>query len=170
MAGAEVIDILRAHIVPAALTLLPEALRDKAAIGPLIAIAWQESRGRHRRQIVLVDGEERPGPAAGFWQFEELGAVKGVLSHAATSVPARDLLAALGYRRDLTVRHVWERLEHNDVLAAGLARLLLWTLPQALPRADQPADGWLQYLQAWRPGKPHPETWGDAWRRGWATT
>lgn len=162
------ISVLRAHIVPAALALLPEAMRDKASVGPLMAIAWQESRCQHRRQIVIVAGETKPGPAAGFWQFEELGAVKGVLSHAATSTPARDLLAALGYPRDLTVRHVWERIEHNDVLAAGFARLLLWTLPQALPTTQ--SDGWLQYYAAWRPGRPHPETWGEAWRRGWATT
>lgn len=162
------IELLRRHLVPAALTLLPERMRAKESIGLLAAIAWQESRGKERRQVVIVDGQRRSGPAAGFFQFEEHGAVKGVLSHAATSVLARDVLVALRYQRDLTVRQVWERLEHNDVLACALARLLLWTLPEVLPGADQPAAGWAQYDAAWRPGKPHPETWADAWRYGWA--
>lgn len=162
------IDVIRRHVIPAALELLPPAMRAKESIGLLTAIAWQESRAKHRRQIVIVDGKELPGKAMGFLQFEELGATKGVLAHRATAGPARDFLVALGYPRDLTVRQVWERLEHNDVLACGFGRLLLWTLPQPLPRADQQPDGWIQYYAAWRPGKPHPETWGTAWQYGWS--
>ena len=50
-------------------------------------------------------------------------------------------------------------LEHNDILACGIARLLLWTLPGKLPGPDEAEKGWQQYLAAWRPGKPHQATW-----------
>jgi len=45
------------------------------------------------------------------------------------------------------------------VLAAGVARLLLWTDPKALPAIGDADAGWSLYLRTWRPGKPHPKTW-----------
>ena len=63
----------------------------------------------------------------------------------------------------------WQAIEHNDVLACCFARLNLWWLPGALPTRTEPLKGWNQYLKAWRPGEPHPETWPaffeDAWNR-----
>lgn len=162
------IDILRAHIIPAAYEVLPDAMASPKATAQLIAIAYQESRTRERVQISIKDGRRFDGPARGFWQFEEKGATQGVLSHAKTSTIARDALVALRYRRDLTVREVWQRLEHNDVLAAVFARLLLWTVPSPLPSSDEPEEGWRLYLAGWRPGSPHIESWQDAWRHGWA--
>jgi len=53
----------------------------------------------------------------------------------------------------------------RKVLVSGeslsFARLLLWTLPSALPTTAD--EGWTQYLDAWRPGKPHPATWAGHW-------
>lgn len=162
------IEILRTHIIPAAYEVLPEAMASSKATALLVAIAYQESRARERVQISIVNGRRIDGPARGFWQFEEKGATLGVLSHPKTSTHARDALVALRYRRDLTVREVWERLEHNDVLAAVFARLLLWTVPGALPPVDQPTEGWRIYREGWRPGRPHIDSWPDAWREGWA--
>ncbi|MNG31598.1 hypothetical protein D3C84_1174300 [compost metagenome] len=54
---------------------------------------------------------------------------------------------------------VYVAIEHDDVLAAALARLLLWTDPGKLPKLGDEQGAWDLYLRTWRPGKPHPETW-----------
>ena len=49
-------------------------------------------------------------------------------------------------------RAVWEAIEHDDVLAAGLARLLLFTDPARLPGLGDEEGAWQLYLRTWRPG------------------
>ena len=112
-----------------------------------LAMGLQESRFEHRVQI--------NGPARGFWQFETAG-VTGVLRHEASRDAAREVLARLAYA-DTSPQKIHAALEHNDVLAACFARLLLWTDARPLPTTA--TDGWAQYLATWRPGKPHPNTW-----------
>lgn len=153
------IAVIRDHIIPAAYAVLPPAMKSVEATAMLLAIGQQESRWEHRAQI--------GGPAKSFLQFEQGGGVKGVLSHAATAVIARDAFKALRYPRDMTVPDAFNAMQHNDVLALVFGRLLLWTMPQPMPRRDQQAAGWLIYLGAWRPGKAHPQSWGEAWRIGW---
>jgi len=114
----------------------------------MLAIGLQESRFLHRRQM-------GNGPAMGFWQFERGGGVKGVLNHHTSKDRAHALCLARGV--DPVSSRVWSALEHDDVLAAGFARLLLLTDPQPLPATQE--TGWAYYLRTWRPGKPHPETW-----------
>jgi len=154
------LEIVAHRIVPAAYDLLPSKMASTAATRQLLATNWQESRAIHRAQIVNGGGR---GPARGLWQFEAGGGVRGVLEHRASREHARQALHTLGYDVDLQPSEVWALLEHNDVLAAVFARLLLWTDPRALPESE-PA-GWSVYLRLWRPGKPHPETWAEAWRR-----
>ena len=43
-------------------------------------------------------------------------------------------------------------LEHDDVLAAAFARLLLWTDPKSLPALNDADGAWQLYLRTWRPG------------------
>lgn len=136
-------------VYPAAALLLPPAMNTPAAWRMLTAIGLQESRFRHRAQV--------GGPARGFWQFEQGGGVAGVLRHEASRDAARDVLARLCYT-DPTPQKIHAAIEHNDVLAACFARLLLWTDARALPTTA--TDGWTQYLATWRPGRPHPQTWG----------
>lgn len=124
----------------------------------LVAIALQESRAAHRKQI--------GGPARSYWQFETIG-VAGVLEHPSTRFEAELFLGQLDYSPASIAAKVYLAIEHNDVLAAGLARLLLWTLPKPLPERHDAPEGWAQYLAAWRPGKPHPETWGANWAEAW---
>lgn len=138
------------RVLPVAYALLPPEMGSRTASAMLLAIGLQESAFRHRRQI--------SGPARGFWQFER-GGVEGVLTHRASRDHATRVLEVLCYR-GADVAAVHAALEHNDVLACVFARLLLWTLPGALPKDEHAeADGWKQYLSAWRPGKPHRETW-----------
>lgn len=147
------IAIVRAHVIPAAYAVLPPAMASEKATRLMLATCWQESRARHRFQI--------GGPARGLWQFELGGGVAGVLSHPQTKDVVRAAAAALCYRQVLTPHGCYQAIEHNDIFAAVFARLLLWSLPSAL--ADDEAEGWNQYVSAWRPGKPHPETWPQAW-------
>lgn len=150
--------IIANRIIPAAYDLLPAKMADRRATREMVAAGCQESAFTDRYQVLNGGGR---GLANGLWQFEASGAVKGVLTHPATRSHAHNALAALAYKqRD--ARDVWVLLEHNDVLAAVFARLLLWSVPAPLPETE--AAGWSQYLTAWRPGKPHPETWATSWR------
>jgi len=117
----------------------------------LIAIAMQESRIKHRRQM--------GGPARGFWQFET-GGLSGVLRHSASKDDAARLIDTLVYKPEVGLLHA--ALEHNDILACGMARLLLWTDAKPLPLIEE--EGWAYYLRNWRPGRPHPSYWPVAWK------
>jgi hypothetical protein len=148
---------VRSQILRPALLLLPARMTSPEAEVMLLAIGLQESRFRHRRQI---RGPAR-GPARGLWQFE-LGGVRGVMTHAASRAHARIVCAA----RDVTfdAAEVYNRLEHDDVLAAAFARLLLWTDAEPLPKLGDTAAAWALYAsprRTWSPGKPHRHTWGD---------
>lgn len=147
-----------AHVLPAALALLPAKMDTPQARAMLLAVGLQESKFQHRRQV--------GGPARGYWQFE-LAGVDGVFVHSASHEHARRVCAALDYHSDTV--DVRLAIADNDILACAFARLLLWTLPDALPGRDEPDVAWAQYLDAWRPGKPHPETWAAHWATAWAT-
>ena len=137
-----------------ALALLPERMDSIPARRMLLAIGLQESLLVHRRQF-------GNGPARGLWQFEpgNLSALGGIFRLDATREYAESIAVARGAVP--TWQGVYPRLEHDDVLAAGMARLLLWTHPRALP--EDPDEGWRQYIDLWRPGEPHPGSWPRSW-------
>ena len=155
-------EIIKTGIEPA-LALLPAKMDTPAARVMLLAIGLQESRFEHRRQ--LVGNPPRPtGPAKSFWQAEQGGGmVHGVRLHPATSAAAARLYQARGVQaRDVAI---WDAIEHDDVLAAGLARLLLWSDSGRLPAVGDADAAWSLFLRTWRPGKPHPQTWPDLYRQ-----
>lgn len=123
----------------------------------LLTIALQESALKHRRQV--TSGGQELGPASSFWQFEKNGGCRGVLDHPATSEKMRTICA--DFNVEPTPLGLWEAMRYHDVVAAAAARLLVYTLPSKLP-ATAP-EGWAQYIQAWRPGKPHMNTWASYW-------
>ncbi|SAI62862.1 Uncharacterised protein [Bordetella trematum] len=133
-----------------ALALLPPGMDTPAARVMLLSIGLQESRFEHRRQ--LVGRPPRPeGPAKSFWQGEEGGGmVHGVRLHAATRAHAAALYRARSVAA--TDRAIWDAIEKDDVLAAGLARLLLWSDPGRLPAVGDEQGAWDLYLRTWRPG------------------
>lgn len=135
-------DIVDRSITPA-YALLPAALRSREATVMLLAIGLQESAFKYRRQI--------KGPARGFWQFELGGGFRGVLRHPASARHAEALLAERGYS-GMPDSEQFAQLETDDVFAAGMARLLLWTDPKSLPALNQPDDAFEYYLRNWRPG------------------
>lgn len=141
-----------AHMGPKPIESTPQAARF------MLAIALQETGLRNRRQVVA--GGAEAGPAASFWQFEQGGGVKGVLTHPSSA--ARMAAICEAYNVQATTAGLWEAMRYQDIVAAAAARLLLFTYPKALPATE--AEGWALYTAIWRPGKPHPETWPAAWK------
>lgn len=123
----------------------------------LFVVGMIESEFRSRYQFTRTG---KPGPARGFWQFERAG-VNGVMTHGRT----KKLLAALCELHFIEWREdaIWRALEGHDRFAAGVARLLLWSDPFAIPADVDSA--WTCYAKrTWRPGKPNPGKFAAAWR------
>ena len=147
-------EIARKGIDPA-LALLPDPMDTPRARIMLLAIGLQESRFIDRRQ--LVGNPPLPtGPARSFWQAELGGGmIRGVRLHPATARHAAVLYRHAGV--PASDASIWSAVESDDVLAAGLARLLLFSDPAPLPQPDDEPGAWDLYLRTWRPG---------AWDRG----
>lgn len=152
--NTQIKDIYENAIVPA-LKLLPPKMSDKRAVVMMLAIGLQESRLIHRRQI--------KGPARGLWQFERGGGVRGVLNFHSTHDLAKHI--ALDRIGKGDANSVYESLEHDDVLAAVFARLLLWTDPRSLPAIGDAQGAWNLYARTWRPGRPHRHTWDALYKQ-----
>jgi hypothetical protein len=147
-------NIVETAIAPALALLGGRADTPEARV-MLLASGMQESGMQYRRQL----GD---GPARSLWQFElgtrkSRGGVTGVFMHSASSEPLRLLCRERGCEFD--PRSIWQTIEQDDVLAAGLARLLLLTDAKPLPKVGDADGGWACYLRNWRPGKPRPSTW-----------
>jgi hypothetical protein len=157
--------LLLTAIVPALAELDTRGIRfSRDAARFMLAIAMQESGLTHRRQVLATGKEE--GPAASFWQFEKGGGCKGVLTHPGVEKHMKDV--CVNYNVEPTPQGLWEAMRYQDIVASIAARLLIFTLPKGLPQtADQ---GWLQYVDAWRPGKPHPSTWVANWDKATGVT
>ncbi len=145
-------------LIPA-LQLLPAKMDSPAARAMCISIPLQESRLTHRRQI--------GGPARSYFQMEQGGGVHGVLTHPATKPIILPILAAMDYPNAQEF-DCWTAIEHNDILACCFGRLLLYTLPDALPAKGETQKAWGQYISAWRPGAPKPLTWPDLYEQAWS--
>ncbi|SAK67056.1 hypothetical protein AWB76_03918 [Caballeronia temeraria] len=147
-------EVVNTAIGPA-LDILPRAMDSAPARVMLLSIGQQESGFVARRQM-------GGGPARGLWQFEQgtqvsRGGVWGVFLHDASRYWLSVLCGARRVAFDPVV--IYSALERDDVLAAGVARLMLFTDPGKLPAVDDAAGAWALYLRTWRPGKPRPETW-----------
>lgn len=148
------LDEFTQQAIEPAYALLPSRMASTTATLMLLAIGLQESRFLHRRQI--------GGPARGYLQFERDGGVRAVLRHPVTKIHAITLCAARGVLA--APQQVYDAIEHDDVLAAGFARLLLYSDPAPLPALGDEAGAWAYYLRNWRPGKPHPRTWPEMYQ------
>lgn len=152
------IDLIQRDVVPAALRLLPARCDSLEARAMLLAIGLQESAFLVRHQV--------GGPAHGFWGFE-LAGLKGVLLHPQSAGLAREVARRLRYPSFQIASTLHIALEHNDVLAAAFARLLLWTDPAPLAGPDDAAGAWQIYLRTWRPGVPRHDAWAAYYTEAW---
>lgn len=135
-----------------ALALLPSQMTSDEVKVMELAVGRQESNFAAREQV--------NGPARGFWQFERNG-VLAVMHHSSTSSHAYDLCTKLGVKWGST--SILNTLAQDDELAAGFARLLLWTDPRPLPEIGDKVGAWNLYERCWRPGKPAYTRWGSAY-------
>lgn len=157
--------LLTTAILPAVTELAASGVRDSPNVHRfMLTIALQESGLKHRRQVT-ASGEEA-GPAASFWQFERTGGCKQLFLHPKTAPPLRLMCDA--YNVQPNAQALWEAIRYQDIVAAAAARLLIYSLPDALPTTA--AEGWDQYIEAWRPGRPHKSTWAGHWATASATT
>ncbi|SES76455.1 hypothetical protein [Variovorax sp. OV084] len=141
-------EITRTAIDPA-LAWLPAKMDTIEARAELLTIGLQESRFEHRWQV--LNDPTKKGPARSFWQGEQGGGmVTGTMTHPSSKDLARAACAFRGVA--FTSFAIWTAIENDDVLAAILARLLLWTEPGKLPRVTDEDSSWDLYLHAWRPG------------------
>lgn len=148
------LDEITQQAIEPAYALLPARMRSPRATVPMLAIGLQESRFEHTHQI--------GGPAHGYWQFERDGGVRAVLRHPVTKIHAITLCAARGVLA--APQLAFDAIEHDMVLAAGFARLLLYSDPAPLPGLGDEEGTWAYYLRNWRPGKPHPQTWPEMYQ------
>ncbi len=155
MAIRQTAAVLKA--IDSGLQLLPESMDSREARLLMGAIALQESKGKHRWQILNVPGLK--GPARGLWQFERGGGVTGVMQHPRTRNFAKAVCDQHGI--PFVPRYVHSALEVNDVLAAVFARLLLWSDPRRLPPIGNISGAWDCYERNWRPGKAKPMAWPE---------
>lgn len=137
--------------IDAGLALLPAKMTSPAARVLLYATNRQENPSRSPRQVVKVGGKLQPvGPAAGDYQFEKGGGVRGVLTHRSSSAHAREACRQRGVAP--TSDAVFTAIQTDPVLAAALARLLYYTDPKPLPALGDEQGNWELYLRTWRPG------------------
>lgn len=152
----QTVEYINRIVAPAALKMLPLKWDSIEARAMMLAMGLQESKFIYRVQV--------GGPAHGFWQFESGGGWKGILTHPSTKDIMISVLDSMGYSGLISE---YPRIEDNDILAYCAARCLLYTVPGKLPMIQQSKLGWEQYLWAWRPGKPHPETWDNNFKQAW---
>lgn len=128
----------------------------------VLAICLQESALEHRRQVG-EGGKILATLARGMPQFERGGGVKGVMTHAATKDALAEICRRLVIPFDQASIH--EAMAWNDLLAASMARLLLFSDPAAIPPVTDTKARWAMYERNWRPGKPRPDHWPQAHER-----
>jgi hypothetical protein len=162
---SELVWHLREHTIPAALALLPGRMDTIDARAMLFATGYQESAFNAR-----IQGGKgtRPGkgPAHGFWQFEAGGGVKEILSSPDTAPIIAPICRMFLFEPKPAIIH--DAIADHDVLAACLARLLLYRDPRPMPHEDQSEIGWSIYLRNWRPGAPRPDDWPANFARAWS--
>lgn len=153
-------EFILLHVVdPLLQTFLPKKMNSDRARAIMLAIGFQESEFKARFQI--------GGPARGYWQFERMGGVFGVLTHPATREYVPNILRAYDLPPNSDPIQCHSLIGYHDLLAATFARLLLWTHPAKLPSPAETEIAWEYYLECWRPGKPHPDKWEGNWNQAW---
>jgi hypothetical protein len=133
--GAGIVELTMQH-------LLPAKFDSPAARVQLLANGMQESGFLTRQQD--------HGPARSYWQFEQAGGIRGVLTHPASKAYAR---AICGLRAVAPVESdVYAAFLSDDQLACAFARLLLWTDAEPMPQLGDEQGAWALYHRTWRPG------------------
>lgn len=121
-----------------------------------LAVAFQETNVDERIQIG-DDGKPLPRVARSWWQFERMGGVAELIAHRRAGPLLKVICDRLDIPFDRDTLH--EAMAWNDLLAAVMARLLLWVDPDAIPDEHDTASSYAYYDRRWRPGAKRPEDW-----------
>lgn len=140
--GCSIIEATLGH-------LLPGKFDSVIARVTLAAIGMQESEFLYHQQV--------GGPARSYWQFEQAGGIRGVLTHPASSQYAKSICMLRAVAP--TESDVYAAFLNDDLLACAFARLLLFTDAAPLPPLGDFQAGWDYYERNWRPGKPRRADW-----------
>lgn len=139
--------------IDSGLAQLPESLRTLDAKVQLYATSIQENPTRAPRQIIKKDGKlQAIGPAAGDYQFEKTGGIRGLINFKSDRL--QQMLSEVCKARKVAVAvdALFDAIQVDPVLAAALARLLYFTDSGVLPKAGAEQYAWEVYLRTWRPG------------------
>lgn len=152
-----------------AMILLPQEMNTHEARLMLLSIGLQESGFENRRQLITEKGQLVPkGPAKSFWQGERTGGMcMGTVRHPASRYWMHKVCEACGVKFNGTA--IWNAIEHDDVLAAAAARLLIFTDPRRLPALGDQRGAWNLYIRTWNPGKPRPKEWPGSYQEAYMT-
>ena len=155
-------QLLHSDVRPALLRMFPQ-FQGRTPECMLLTIAGQETNLAY---VYQMDSQGKPIQtlARGLWQFELVG-VEGCLNHPANGWLA-PFLEQNGFA-GLTPEMIHWALPASTSLATWLARANLWwyaeDLIEPIADYDHAEAAWQQYLDIWRPGKPHRETWDAHW-------
>lgn len=168
--NSELIWHVHTFVFPAAFSLLPGKMDSPEARAEMLAIGLHES-GFIARQQGGTRKTAGQGPAKSFWQFEKMGGAAELLDTPTTRAILTPILDVLGYP-EWTPGALHEAMEHNDTLAAVMARLLLWKDPRAMALQHEVAKGYAIYLARWRPNpdaaKKHEKDWMKNFQIAWS--
>ncbi len=145
--------IIRPTLSELALYDTKQYLTSREAEVLLLAIAIQESSLQHRRQI--------RGPARSFWQIEPPTYKDTLLRYTPLLMFVNDL--EIGVNTVNTAIDASYAMRYNDALACACARGILRLNPKPLPDVGDEDGAWDYYLESWRPGKPRPGSWHQAY-------
>lgn len=153
------LDAIRRTILHPALALLPESLSGREAEVLLLASGLAASGFQTRR--------DARGPGRGYWRALPDGVMVGGVLRAAQT---RDLAVAVCDARQVPpiAERVYSALEHDDLLAAALARLLLWSDPAGLPSLGDEAGAWACYQCHWAVDEAARRDWPAHYQRALA--
>ncbi|EHM01216.1 hypothetical protein HMPREF9946_02177 [Acetobacteraceae bacterium AT-5844] len=128
----------------------------------LLAVAAKESDLSHRYQVL---NSGAAGPARSFWQGEVTGGmVRGIFRFPAQRITDAGRALCAAAHVQWNEQAIWRAIEGHDLLAYGLARLLLLTDPYAVPETESGA--WTCYMdRLWRPGAPNKPKWAPSWSK-----
>ncbi len=152
MPDQEVVDMFHSVVLKPGLKYLENLCTlsvSKEAEVLLLTTALQESGLVHRLQV--------GGPARSYWQFEQGGGVRNVVSSSASALKLSAVCQDLNIPFSESV--IFEAMAWNDQLAVVMARLNYWLNPLKLPDAQDVEGSWNYYVNTWHPGKPRKETW-----------
>lgn len=137
-------ETVLAQAVDIALGYLPDKMVSDQARVQVLGDGLYESGFRTRIQAPN-------GPAHGLWQFQ-INAIRLVMWNAATSAACAALCEACGVKFGPTAIYFAIADGAHDVLAAGLARLIVWADPQPLPAIGNAPAAADCHQRCYRPG------------------